>query len=186
VIGGVCGLAAVGFHLTIRFADQQLLTRAFSLPGKWQLAALVATPTLGALIAGIALKFAPKARGSGIPQVKWTYSAATGRLALRDAVAKVLICAVQVGSGSSLGREGPTVQICASVATSLGRLFALSPNNQRRLIPVGAAAGIAAAFNAPIAAVTFVIEELVGDLDTTVLSGVVVAAALAAGSSRSA
>ena len=185
VVGAVCGLAAVAFHLMIRFADQQMLSRALNLHGNWQLAALVATPTLGALVAGIALRFAPNARGSGIPQVKWTYSAATGRLGLRDAAAKVLICAVQVGSGSSLGREGPTVQICASVASSLGRLFALSPSNQRRLIPVGAAAGIAAAFNAPIAAVTFVIEELVGDLDTTVLSGVVVAAALAAVVERS-
>jgi chloride channel protein, CIC family len=92
---------------------------------------------------------------------------------------------VQIGTGSSLGREGPTVFICTGVASALGRLFGLSARNIRRMIPVGAAAGIAAAFNAPIAAVTFTIEELVGDLDQTVLSGVVVAAAIAAVIERS-
>src|SRR5438270_13006278 len=87
---------------------------------------------------------------------------------------------VQIGSGASLGREGPTVHICAGLASVLGRTFALSQKNLKRLLPVGAAAGIAAAFNAPIAAVTFTIEEVVGDLDQTVPSGVIVAAALAA------
>lgn len=181
VVGAACGLAAVAFHLAIRFAEEVVLARAFALHGPVRSVALVLTPALGGLLAGVLLhRYAPDARGSGIPQVKWTYTARSGRLRLRDGVAKFFLSAVQIGTGSSLGREGPTVQICASVASALGRLFALSPSNRRRLIPVGAAAGIAAAFNAPIAAVTFVIEELVGGLDTTVLSGVVVAAALAA------
>lgn len=181
VVGGACGLAAVAFHVAIRFAERAMLARALALPGAASTAAVVLTPAAGALVAGVVLhRWAPEARGSGIPQVKWTYAARSGRLRLRDGAAKFVLGAVQIGSGSSLGREGPTVQICAAVASALGRLFALSPSNRRRLIPVGAAAGIAAAFNAPIAAVTFVIEELVGALDTTVLSGVVVAAALAA------
>ena len=87
-------------------------------------------------------------------------------------------------SGASLGREGPTVHICTGIASSLGRTFALSQKNLKRLLPVGAAAGIAAAFNAPIAAVTFTIEEVVGDLDQTVLPGVIVAAAIAAAIER--
>ena len=87
---------------------------------------------------------------------------------------------LQIGSGASLGREGPTAQICAGAASLLARLTALPAKNTRRLLPVGVAAGIAAAFNAPIAAVTFTIEEIVGSLDHAVLSGVVVAAALAA------
>ena len=87
--------------------------------------------------------------------------------------------------GSSLGREGPTVQICAGVAKGLGKLVGVSPQNLKLLLPVGAAAGIAAAFNAPIAAVTFTIEEIVGKLDQTLLSGVIVAAALAAVVERS-
>lgn len=181
VVGAACGLAAVAFHLAIRLAERAMLANALELRGPASLVAVVLTPALGALVAGIVLqRYAPDARGSGIPQVKWTYAARSGRLRLRDGVAKFFLSALQIGSGSSLGREGPTVQICAAVASALGRLFALSPSNRRRLIPVGAAAGIAAAFNAPIAAVTFVIEELVGGLDTTVLSGVVVAAALAA------
>ena len=102
------------------------------------------------------------------------------RIPFRDVVGKFFIGALQIGSGSSLGREGPTVQICAGIASLLGRGAALSRQNLRRLLPVGAAAGIAAAFNAPIAAVTFTIEEIIGTLDQTVLSGVIVAAALAA------
>jgi CIC family chloride channel protein len=92
---------------------------------------------------------------------------------------------LQIGSGGSLGREGPTVQICAGIASFFGRLAPISAQGRRRLLPVGAAAGIAAAFNAPIAAVTFTIEEVVGKLDQTVLSGVIVAAALAAVIERS-
>ncbi|HKP47131.1 MAG TPA: chloride channel protein, partial [Pyrinomonadaceae bacterium] len=87
-------------------------------------------------------------------------------------------------TGSSLGREGPTVHICAGVASTLGRSAALSRESLKRLLPVGAAAGIAAAFNAPIAAITFTLEEVVGDLDQAVLAWIVVAAAIAAGIER--
>jgi chloride channel protein, CIC family len=181
VIGGVCGLAAVAFHASIRAASAALIERSLRAPGNAWIVWALLTPTLGAGVAGLLLQYvAPNARGSGIPQVKYVYAVKSGRLRLRDALAKFLVASIQLGTGSSLGREGPTVQICASIASSLGRIFAISPNSLRRLIPVGAAAGIAAAFNAPIAAVTFTIEEIVGDLDQTVLSGVVVAAALAA------
>jgi len=179
-VGGVCGLVAVTFHLALRAAEVALVERAMAMPNRWWIPALIALPTLGGLVSGSLLVFFPKARGSGIPQVKAAYVIKTDKLRLRDAVAKFFISVIQIGTGSALGREGPTVQICAAVASAMGRLFALSPSNQRRLLPVGAAAGIAAAFNAPIAAVTFVTEELIGGLDTTVLSGVVIAAALAA------
>jgi chloride channel protein, CIC family len=181
VIGGVCGLAAVAFHGAIQLASELLLERSLAASGWTRVTATVLTPTLGALGAGLLLQYVlPNVRGSGIPQVKLVYAVKSGRLRLRDAFGKFFIGALQLGTGSSLGREGPTVQICASLSSALGRLFAISPNNTRRLIPVGAAAGIAAAFNAPIAAVTFTIEEIIGDLDQTLLSGVVVAAALAA------
>jgi CIC family chloride channel protein len=181
VIGAVCGLTAVAFHSAIRLASSVLIDRAMAEPGHEWVAWALITPTLGALIAGFILHYVlPNARGSGIPQVKLVYAVKSGRLRLRDALGKFGVATLQLGTGSALGREGPTVQVCASVASALGRLFAISPNNLRRLIPVGTAAGIAAAFNAPIAAVTFTIEELVGDLDQTVLAGVVVAAALAA------
>ena len=181
VIGGVCGFAAVMFHLAIGLAENLLINPALRADGYSWIAWTIACTTLGALLCGVLLEFAaPGARGSGIPQVKTAYAIKSGRVRLRDSLSKFGIAVLQIGSGASLGREGPTVHICAGIATALGRLFALSPRNTRRLLPVGTAAGIAAAFNAPIAAVTFTIEEIIGDIDHTMLSGVVVAAALAA------
>jgi chloride channel protein, CIC family len=184
-VGCVCGLAAVAFHFSIHFAESWLCERALRAEGRSWLMWGVLTPALGGLAAGLLLKYVvPNARGSGVPQVKLAYSK-DGVVRLRDALGKLFVSSLQIGSGASLGREGPTVQICSGLASTLGRLARLSPRNRRRLLPVGAAAGIAAAFNAPIAAVTFTIEEVVGNLDQTVLSGVIVAAALAAVIERS-
>ena len=186
VIGVVCGLAAVAFHVSITLASHVLIDQAMRAPGKTWVGWTLVTPTLGAVACGLLLQYVvPNARGSGIPQVKIAFAVRGGRLRLRDSVGKFIVGALQLGSGSSLGREGPTVQICAGVASFLGRITGVSPKALRRLIPVGAAAGIAAAFNAPIAAVTFTIEEVVGNLDQAVLSGVIVAAALAAVIERS-
>ncbi len=187
MIGVLCGLAAVAFHLAIQLVEHQLIQRALAAPGRWWMVWGIATPTLGAATVGALLHWVvPGARGSGVPQVKVAYASRVGAVRLRDAVGKFFLGALQIGSGSSLGREGPTVQICAGVASALGRLAQVSPQSRRKLIPVGAAAGIAAAFNAPIAAVTFTIEEVVGKLDQTVLSGVIIAAAVAAVIERSA
>jgi CIC family chloride channel protein len=181
VIGGICGLAAVAFHLLIGLISRFAIDRALGAPGNSWVAWTLAVPTLGGLVSGALLQYVvPNARGSGIPQVKVSYAGRSGSLRVRDSIGKFFISALQIGTGSSLGREGPTVQICAGIASRLGRFAGVSAQNVRRLLPVGAAAGIAAAFNAPIAAVTFTIEEVVGNLDQTVLSGVVVAAALAA------
>jgi CIC family chloride channel protein len=180
-IGGVCGLAAVAFHLAIEATAARTIERAMAATGYAWIAWTIVTPTLGGLVAGLLLYYVvPNARGSGIPQIKVAYATKAGRLRVRDSLGKFAIGVLQIGSGSSLGREGPTVQICAGVAAGLGRIAGISQRNMKRLIPVGAAAGIAAAFNAPIAAVTFTIEEIVGTLDQTLLSGVIVAAALAA------
>jgi CIC family chloride channel protein len=184
-IGVLCGLAAVAFHLTIRFFEGLLIEPALSAPGRSWLGWTLAVPVLGGLLCGALLQYVvPNARGSGIPQVKTAFSQG-GQIRGRDALGKFLVGSLQIGSGASLGREGPTVQICAGVASWLGRVAGVSEKSQRRLLPVGVAAGIAAAFNAPIAAVTFTIEEVVGNLDQAVLSGVIVAAALAAVIERS-
>lgn len=181
LIGVVCGLAAVAFHLAIRVAEELLIERALTAPGWSWIFWTILSPTLGGLFAGACLTWlVPGARGSGIPQVKAAYAIEGGRVRARDALGKFIIGTIQIGSGASLGREGPTAQICAGAASWLARITSLPPRQTRRLTPVGVAAGIAAAFNAPIAAVTFTIEEIVGALDNTVLSGVVVAAALAA------
>lgn len=184
-IGAICGVLAVSFHLLIRGLERLLIERALQPHHASWMIWTILTPTLGGLLAGVALTFLPGARGSGIPQVKQAFATEGGRVRFRDALGKFFISAVQIGSGASLGREGPTVHICAGAASMLGRLTSLPPRNMRRLMPVGVAAGIAAAFNAPIAAVTFTIEEVVGKLDQAVLSGVVVAAALAAVIERS-
>lgn len=179
--GVVCGLVAVAFHLSIRGAQRQLIDAALSAGGHAWIVWTIVTPTAGGLLIGAALtSVLPGARGSGIPQVKKSYALEGGRLRFRDAFGKFWLSTLQIGSGASLGREGPTVQICAGTAALLARLTALPASSTKRLVPVGVAAGIAAAFNAPIAAVTFTIEEIVGSLDEAVLSGAVVAAALAA------
>jgi CIC family chloride channel protein len=186
LLGAACGLAAVAFHLLIILISRFAIEPALAAPGRsWIVWGLV-VPTAGGLISGAVLQYVvPNARGSGIPQVKVAYTRKGGRLHLRDSVGKFLVSALQIGTGSSLGREGPTVQICAGLAFKVGRLVRLSPVNLRRLLPLGTAAGIAAAFNAPIAAVTFTIEEIVGNLDQTLLSGVIVAAAVSSVVERS-
>jgi CIC family chloride channel protein len=179
--GGLCGLAAVAFHLSIMGLEALLIDRANSAPGHSWIWWTVISPALGGLVAGVGLTyFAPAAAGSGIPQVKTAYALRAGYVTVRETIGKFVLCAIQIGSGASLGLEGPTVQVCAGVSSMLARLARLSPKNSRRMASVGMAAGIAAAFNAPIAAVTFTLEELIGDLDQTMLSGVIVAAALAA------
>lgn len=186
VIGLVCGIVAVGFHLAIRLAEHVFIDSAMGAPGSSWMIWTVLTPTIGGLLAGVFLTYlVPGARGSGVPQVKQSYAVGDSRIRFRDALGKFLLGTLQIGTGASLGREGPTVQICAGVASGIARIMALPPKQLKRLMPVGVAAGIAAAFNAPIAAVTFTIEEIVGHLDQTVLSGVVVAAALAAVVERS-
>src|SRR5689334_22032199 len=186
IVGALCGGSAVLFHLAIIKAEARLIDPAMAASSPRWIWLTILTPTAGGLLSGILLHFVvPGARGSGIPQVKVAYAIKGGRVPFIDAAGKFVIGVLQIGTGSSLGREGPTVQICSGIASSMGRAAALSRDSLRRLLPVGAAAGIAAAFNAPIAAVTFTIEEVVGDLDQAVLSWIVVAAAIAAGIERS-
>jgi CIC family chloride channel protein len=186
LVGVLCGLAALAFHVAIGFSEQHLIERALRAGESSWIIWTIAVPTLGGLVCGALLEFVvPNARGSGIPQVKLAFATKGGQVRARDAFGKFVIGSLQIGSGASLGREGPTVQICAGISSWLGRAVGLSAESRRRLLPVGIAAGIAAAFNAPIAAVTFTIEEVVGRLDQTLLSGVIVAAAFAAVIERS-
>jgi chloride channel protein, CIC family len=183
--GGLCGFAAVAFHVSVGFLERLLIERASagaSTPGHYAwIVWTILTPAIGGLICGLGLYYiAPAAAGSGIPQVKVAFTLRSGYISVRETLAKFGICALQIGSGASLGVEGPTVHICAGVSNMLARAARLSPEYRRRMASVGMAAGIAAAFNAPISSVTFTLEELIGDLDQTMLSGVIVAAALAA------
>jgi CIC family chloride channel protein len=179
--GGLCGLAAVAFHISTLRLEALCINLATSAPGHSWIAWTILSPALGGLVAGVGLTYwVPAAAGSGIPQVKVAFANRFGTISFKETVGKFVLCVVQLGSGASLGVEGPTVHICSGVSSLLARLAKLSPKNCRRMTSVGMAAGIAAAFNAPIAAVTFTLEELIGSLDQTMLSGVIVAAALAA------
>lgn len=186
LIGALCGLAAVLFHLLLDFFQEHIIYSVASLSGWFRVPLLILIPALGGLIAGAGLYFyAPEARGSGIPQVKTAFYIDGGRIPARVITGKMLLAAFNIGTGASLGREGPTVQICAAIASLLGRIFAVSRRNLQSLVPIGAAAGLAAAFNTPIAAVTFTLEEILGDSAGKPLGSIVVAAVIAAVIERS-
>ena len=181
LIGAVGGLAAVVFHLLLDYFQDQFIYRAAAIPHWWHIPLVVFLPALGGLVAGAGLYFyAPEARGSGIPQVKAAFYLDSGRIPARVIPFKMFLSALNIGTGASLGREGPSVQICAAIASLLGRIFALSRRSLQSLIPVGAAAGLAAAFNTPIAAVTFTLEEILANAAGRPLGSIVIAAVIAA------
>jgi CIC family chloride channel protein len=135
-------------------------------------------PFAGSLGVGyLLLRYFPNARGSGVPQTKAALYAREGRITLRTVLGKFFCTSATLASGIPLGREGPSVQVGAGIASVLGRLLGLRPEKVKALIPVGAAAAIAAAFNTPLAAVLFALEEIVGDLHAPVIGSVVLASA---------
>jgi chloride channel protein, CIC family len=172
VIGALVGLVIVAFILL----TGRLAARMYP-PGSaaWR---RVLIPTAGALITGYLLsRYFPNARGSGIPQTKFAIFINDGYISLRTVLGKFFCCSASLASGIALGREGPSVQIGAGIASVLGRRFGLSGENVKALIPVGCSAALAAAFNTPIAAVLFSLEEILGDLHAPVLGSVVISSA---------
>ena len=105
-------------------------------------------------------RFFPDARGSGVPQTKAALHARGGRISLGTVFGKFFCTSATLASGIPLGREGPAVQAGAGIASVLGRKLGLRPENVKALVPVGAAAAVAAAFNTPMAAVLFSLEEV--------------------------
>ncbi len=186
LIGVICGLAAVAFHRLLEFFQNHIIYRAAELEEWPRIPLLILIPALGGLIAGAGLYFfAPEARGSGIPQVKTAFYLDGGRIPARVIPGRLFLSSFNIGTGASLGREGPTVQLCAAIASLLGRMFAISRRRLQSLLPVGAAAGLAAAFNTPIAAVTFVLEEVLGDTSIRPLGSIVIASVIASVIERS-
>ncbi len=138
----------------------------------------VLVPVAGSLTMGILLyRYFPNARGSGVPQTKAALFARDGFISLRTILGKFFCTATTLASGIPLGREGPSVQVGAGIASVLGRWLGLRPEKVKALIPVGASAAIASAFNTPMAAVLFSLEEVMGDLHAPVLGSVVLASA---------
>jgi len=137
-------------------------------------------PVAGSLVTGYLLShYFPNARGSGIPQTKAALFVRGGYIRLRTVLGKFSCCSISLASGITLGREGPAVQVGAGLASVLGRRLGLSPEKVKALIPVGASAAVAAAFNTPIAGVLFSLEEIMGDLHAPVLGSVVLSSATA-------
>jgi CIC family chloride channel protein len=172
LIGALVGITVVAFIvLTERFGARIDATVAAA----WR---RLVVPIVGSLSMGFLLyKYFPDARGSGVPQTKAALFARGGIISLRTVLGKFFCTSATLASGIPLGREGPSVQVGAGIASLLGRTLGLSPEKVKALIPVGAAAAVAAAFNTPLAAVLFALEEVVGDLHAPVLGSVVLASA---------
>ncbi|GAB4269968.1 MAG: hypothetical protein Tsb0018_02100 [Opitutales bacterium] len=186
IAGTACGLAAVSFHLSLHYIFYFIWDFMLGLDPLYFVIFMPLVPALGGLIAGIILTtLAPNAAGSGIPQTKVAYYRDFGMISLREGIYRFLLGCIFVGSGNSLGREGPTVHMCAAIASSLGRFFGLAKQRVRAMVPVGMGAGIAAAFNAPISAITFVFEELLEDFNSRALGGILMAVVVAAVVERS-
>jgi CIC family chloride channel protein len=145
LVGVLAGLAAVLFTLAIEWVHRAL----FGLdPGP---ARLFLVPTVASLLAGVLLATVfPDVRGSGVPQTKAAFRLHGGVIPFRVPVGKFLMGALCVGSGHSMGREGPSVQIGAGVASAIGQWVGLPAERVRELVPVGAAGALAAAFNTPV------------------------------------
>jgi CIC family chloride channel protein len=172
VIGALVGLTVVAFIVLTEHVGARIYP-----PGgaAWH---RVLAPVVGSLSMGYLLfKYFPDARGSGVPQTKAALYARGGRISLGTVFGKFFCTSATLASGIPLGREGPSVQVGAGLASVLGRALGLSPAKVKALVPVGAAAAVAAAFNTPLAAVLFALEEVVGDLHAPVLGSVVLASA---------
>jgi CIC family chloride channel protein len=172
VIGVLTGLAVVAFILVTERLGMRLYPVGSS---AWR---RVLIPVLGSLGAGYLLaRYFPRARGSGVPQTKAALFARDGVITARTTVGKFLCTSLTLASGIPLGREGPSVQVGGGIASVLGRHLGLNSDQVKKLIPAGAAAAIAAAFNTPLAAVMFSLEEIVGDLHSPVMGAAVLASA---------
>jgi CIC family chloride channel protein len=172
-IGIFAGLAVVCFRLAIDWMHLALLGPIPQTHG-WRLFAVPAVA--GLVVAALVIHVFPGIRGSGVNQTKAALYIFNGFIPFRTAVGKFICAAIAIGSGQSLGPEDPSLQIGAGIASALGRQLEISREKLRLMAPVGAAAGLAAAFNAPISAVLFVIEEVIGRWSAGILGSVVLSA----------
>ncbi|MBW4645203.1 MAG: chloride channel protein [Goleter apudmare HA4340-LM2] len=173
VIGLVAAFSAVllkvgsGWLGTWRVQSTQILPA-------WLILPLVGA-SFGFLAGWLVQRFAPEAAGSGIPQVKASLANVPVKLSWRVAIVKLISAIITLGAGIALGRQGPTVHVGAGLAAGLSRWVPTSPDHRRQMIAAGAGAGLAAAFNAPIAGVLFIVEELLHDLSGLTLGTAIIA-----------
>jgi len=172
-IGIISGLLVVSFRIAIEWLSILLLGAQHS-PHHLR---IVLIPAAAGLVIALLTRFVfPEVRGSGVNQTKAALYIHNGYISIRTVIGKFLLSALAIGSGHSLGPEDPSLQIGAGVASLLSRRAGLSRQRLRLFAPVGAAAGLAAAFNAPISAILFVIEEVIGQWSAGILGSIVLAA----------
>jgi CIC family chloride channel protein len=181
-IGVFAGLLVVCFHMAIDLVSWTALGTPIG-GSRW---ATVLAPTLGGGLSALLVFFVfQEASGSGLAHTKAALYISNGYVPSSTVFAKFVACGAAIGTGNSLGPEDPALQMGAGVASRLGRAFALPREHLRLIVPVGAAAGIAAAFNTPITAVLFVMEEVIGSWNASVLGSIVLSAVSAVAVSRS-
>ncbi len=182
LIGLAAGLLVTTFHIAIELVSWQVL-------GVWAGATrwpVIVAPAIGGGMAALFVRFAaPSAQGSGISYTKTAIYVSDGYIPATSVAGKFVACAASIGSGAPLGPEDPALQMGAGVASLLGRAFRLTRDHMRLIAPVGAAAGIAAAFNTPITAVLFIIEEVLSGWNAGVLGSIVLSAVSASVVTRS-
>jgi len=187
-VGLAGGFGAVGFRHLINYfqktaygSARNLLEVVVAVP--WFQRILI--PTAGGLAVGLMVYFlAREAKGHGVPEVMEAVALKGGMIRKRIVVVKSLASAVCIGTGGSVGREGPIVQIGSAIGSSIGQLLAVSADRMRTLVGCGAAAGIAATFNAPIAGSMFALEIILGEFGLATFSPIVISSVAATAVSR--
>jgi len=181
IFGLAGGLAAAAFQTAMNGLFQAGIVKLSLASHKAFVAGSLFVIVVTSLIVGYLLdSFSPEASGSGIPQLKLAFWRDFGLVPWRVVWVKFVAGVLSIGGGCSLGREGPSVQLAGGLASNLSGLLGEPKQGRRLAAAAGAAAGLAAAFNTPLAAVTFVLEEIIGDLNSRLLGGVLLASIVGA------
>jgi CIC family chloride channel protein len=188
MVGLAGGFGAIGFRYIIGFfqtvsygSDGNLLELVLDIP--WYVRMFI--PACGGLVVGPLVYFlAREAKGHGVPEVMEAVALRSGIIRKRVVFIKSLASAVSIATGGSVGREGPIVQIGSAIGSSIGQLLKVSADRIRTLVGCGAAAGIAATFNAPIAGSMFALEIILGDFGLATFSPIVISSVTATAVSR--
>jgi len=188
IVGALCGVVAICFALLVDLIETVVLGSGASpvealarIPWYWR---LIIPAGGGLLVAPIVYRWASEARGHGVPEVIEAVAMRSGEIRPRVVAAKSIASAITIGTGGSVGREGPVVQIGAGIGSVLGSVLSLSREQRRNLVGCGAAAGIAATFNAPIAAAFFALEVILGNFAVATFGPIVLASVAATAVSR--
>jgi len=182
LLGFLAGFASTFFRWMIEFFESIFSVKGFSLAGippQTYPFLLPLMPMLGGLFIGLICKYFPNAvKENGVHKVMYAVALNDGKVRKRTIASCAVTSSITIGSGGSAGREGPTVQIGAAVGSTIGQLLHLSTERMRVLVGCGAAAGIAASFNAPLAGVLFALEIILGDFAIHTFSPIIIASVI--------